>query len=184
MANEGFLAEQGGHLVIRYLGTRNSIESLEAAAFTHVNNLGTQAVHNPTVNLVTKLGALAGSVAAIHGSGVVGLGTGPQDYIVGLFVNDVAGNAFESTSAAASGKGVYVCNMGTYEVGVFETYNVAGNADIWSSYTAGAKLYCSANGLLTTSAGLAAPDPADIVIGIITMPPTPANPIMRLNLRM
>lgn len=182
MASQGFLTEQGGYLKILYLGTRNSIEGLEAGAFTQTYATA-QLVPNPTVNQVHKLGCLAGSVAAVHGNGVLGAGTGPQDAIVGIFVNDVAGNAYESSSAASSGKGVYVHNMGTYEVGVFETHNAAGNADIWASYTPGSFLYCSANGLLTVAAGLASPDPADLVVGVITKAPTPADPIMRFNLR-
>lgn len=183
MASQGFLTEQGGYLKILYLGTRNSVEGLEAAAFTHVNNGSLQTAPNPTVSGVQKLGALAGSVAAVHGAGVLGVGSAPNDAVVGLFVNDLAGNAYESSSAAASGKGVYVCNMGTYEVGVFETHTSDGSADIWASYVAGAKLYCSANGLLTTAAGLASLPGDAVVVGIVTVPPTPANPVMRLNLR-
>jgi hypothetical protein len=183
MASQGYLTEQGGLLKILYLGTRNTIEGLESAAFTKVNNTAAQVLLNPTVKDVRKLGCLAGSVAAVHGHGTTGAATGPQDAVVGIYVNDLAGNAYESSSAASSGKGVFVMGMGTYEVGVFETHNAAGNADIWASYVPGAKLFASANGLLTTSAGLAQPDPADVVIGIVTKGPTAADPIMRFNLR-
>jgi len=185
MATQGFLTEQGGYLKILYLGVRNSIEGLEAAAFTKTY-AGTQLVNNPTVKDVKKLGCLAGSVAAVHGSGVLGAGTGPQDAVVGLYVNDLAGNAYESSSAAASGKGVYVMGMGTYEVGVFETHDATNNPalDIWASYAPGAKLYCSANGLLTTAAGLAQPGAGDVVVGVLVKAPTPADPILRFNMRM
>lgn len=183
MASQGFLTEQGGLLRILYLGTRNSIEGLEAAAFTKAYSAA-QLANNPTVNLVKKVGCLAGSVAAVHGNAVLGAGNGPQDAVVGLFVNDLAGNAYESSSAAASGKGVYVHNMGTYEVGVFETHSAINpNVDIWASYVPGAFLYCSANGLLTTAAGLANPGAGDVVMGIITKAPTASDPIMRFNLR-
>lgn len=185
MASQGFLAEQGGLLKILYLGTRNSLEGLEASAFTKAYT-GGQLTNNPTVNLVKKVGCLAGSVAAIHGNGVLGAGNASDDAVVGLFVNDVAGNAYESTSAAASGKGVYVMNMGSYEVGIFETHEVANPAvDIWGSYQPGVFLYCSANGLLTTAAGLvnAAPAAGATIMGIITKAPTPSDPIMRFNLR-
>ena len=180
----GFLVEAGGLLRILYLGIRNSREGLESAAFTKSNTVGNdQLKFNTTMTGITKLGCLAGSVAAIHGDSVLGAGTGPADAVVGLFVNDLAGNAYESSSAAASGRGVYVMGLGTYEVGVFETHDAAGAGDIWASYVPGAKLFCSANGLLSTAAGLANPAQGDVVLGIITKAPTPADPIMRFNLR-
>ena len=40
MTSQGFLTEQGGYFKILYLGCRNSIEGLEAAAFTKTNNTG------------------------------------------------------------------------------------------------------------------------------------------------
>ena len=187
MASTGFLTEGGGLLKILYLGTRNSIEGLEDAAFTKSNRVGnTQLANNTTLADVHKLGCLAGSVAAVKGSGVLGAGAGPQDAIVGLFVNDLAGNAYESTSAAASEKGVFVMGMGTYEVGVFETHNFAGTVSIMDKYHAGDYLYCSQNGLLTVEEGLngGAAAAGDVVIGIITKAPTASDAVMRFNLRM
>ncbi len=186
MASTGFLTEGGGLLRILYLGTRNSIEGLEDAAFTKSNRVGnTQLVNNTTLADVQKLGCLAGSVAAVKGEAVLGAGAGPSDAIVGLFVNDLAGNAYESTSAAASEKGVYVMGMGTYEVGIFETHDFAGTLPILSHYAYGKKLYCSQNGLLTVAEGLnGGTAPADaVVIGVITKAPTASDPLMRFNLR-
>lgn len=187
MASTGFLTEGGGLLRILYLGTRNSIEGLEDAAFTKSNRVGnTQLVNNTTLADVQKLGCLAGSVAAVKGEAVLGAGNGPQDAIVGLYVNDLAGNAYESTSAAASEKGVFVMGMGTYEVGIFETHDYAGTSSILSNYAYGKKLYCSRNGLLTVAEGLngGSAVTGDIVMGIITKAPTASDPIMRFNLRM
>lgn len=185
MASAGFLTQGGGLLKCLYLGTRNSIEGLENGAYTKVNHVGNpQIAANTTTADVTKLGCLAGSVAAVHGEGVLGAGTGPTDAIVGLFINDLAGNAYESSSAAASEKGVFVCGFGTYEVGVYETANVAG-ASIMGDYSAGKYLYCSANGLLTVVEGLAggvAPA-GSVVVGLITKAPTPSDPTMRFQLR-
>lgn len=178
--------EAGGLLKILYLGVRNSIEGLEATAFTKSNTVGTaQLAANTTTAPILKLGCLAGSVAAIHGADVLGAGTGPQDAIVGLFVNDLAGNAYESSSAAASGKGVYVMGLGTYEVNVYETHSYDGATNILSSYAAGKKLYCSQNGLLTIEEGLNGGTAAagDLVLGIITKAPTASDPFMRFNLR-
>jgi hypothetical protein len=181
MASSGFLTEGGGLLRILYLGIRNSIEELEEAAFTKSNRDGNaQLVANTTLADVQKLGVLAGSVAMVKGSGVVGAGTGPTAAVVGLFVNDAAGNAFESTSAAASGKGVYVHGMGTYEVGVYETHNAVGNAPL--TYNAGDLLYCSQNGLLTVAGGVASIVGA-VVLGVVTKAPTASDPTLRCNLR-
>jgi hypothetical protein len=181
MASNGFLTEGGGLLRILYLGIRNSIEELNDAAFTKSNRVGNaQLVANTTMADVQKLGVLAGSVAAVKGSGVIGAGSGPTDAIVGLFVNDAAGNAYESTSAASSGKGVYVCGMGTYEVGVYETHNVAGDAAL--TYAAGNLLYCSQNGLLTVAGGLSSTTGA-VVVGVVTKAPTASDPVLRCNLR-
>jgi len=186
MASTGFLTEGGGLLRILYLGTRNSMEGLEDAAFTKSNRVGNnQLVNNTTLADVQKLGCLAGSVAAVKGEAVLGAGAGPTDAIVGLYVNDLAGNAYESTSAAASEKGVFVMGMGTYEVGIFESHDEPGTSSIMSHYTYGEKLYCSKNGLLTVEEGLTGGSAvaADVVIGIITKAPTASDPVMRFNLR-
>jgi hypothetical protein len=186
MASSGFLTEGGGLLRILYLGIRNSVEQLDDAAFTKSNRVGNaQLVANTTLADVEKLGVLAGSVCVATGEGVVGAGSASTQQVLGLFVNDAAGNAYESTSAAASGKGVYVHGMGTYEVGIYETHNEAGNASILANYTFGKALYCSKNGLLTVAEGLAggsAPSGA-VVVGVITKAPTASDPVMRVNLK-
>ena len=180
----GFLTEKGGLLRILYLGTRNTIETLEDAAFTKSNTLGNaQILANTTTAGIKKLGCLAGSVAALKGEGVLGAGNGPTDKIVGLFVNDLAGNAYESSSAAASEKGVYVYNFGTYEVNVYETVSTLA-VSIMVNYTYGKFLYCSANGLLTVAEGLLNGDTTGaVIVGIITKAPSATDPMMRFNLR-
>lgn len=187
MASEGFLTEGGGLLRILYLGIRNTVSELDDASFTKSNKVGNpQLVANTTLADVEKIGILAGSVAASTGENVVGAGAGPADPVLGLYVNDAAGNAFESTSSASSGKGVYVHGMGTYEVGIYETHDYAGSASILASYGAGDSVYCSRNGLLTIKEGLlngAVPDDA-VVVGIVIKAPTAADPVMIINLRM
>ena len=182
----GYLEEKGGFLKILYLGTRNTIESIEDAALTKSNVVGNaQLVGNTTTAGITKLGCLAGSVAVLKGEGVLGAGTVSTDPVVGLFVNDLAGNAYESSSAAASEKGVYVHNFGTYEANIYETVDFTGAASIMANYTYGKLLYCSQNGLLTVEEGLqssTAPTGA-VVIGIITKAPSASDPFMRFNLR-
>jgi len=186
MASAGFLTEGGGLLRILYLGCRNTIEELDEAAFTKSNRVGNaQLVANTTLADVEKLGVLAGSVAASTGEGVVGAGSADDDAILGLYVNDAAGNAFESTSAAASGKGVFVNCMGTYEVGIYETSDFAGSSSILANYTFGKSLYCSQNGLLTVVEGLSGgtASAGAVLVGIITQAPTASDPIMRVVLR-
>ena len=183
----GFLVEAGGILRILYLGIRNTREGLVSSAFTKSNTVGNvQLVNNTTTAGITKLGCLAGSVAAVKGEGVVGAGTGPLDAVVGLFVNDLAGNAYESSSAAASEKGVFVMGMGEYEVNIYETQDFAtGNISVMPNYTAGKPLYCSQNGLLTVAEGLnglQAPG-GSTIIGIITKAPSVADPFMRFITR-
>ncbi|MDB4330501.1 hypothetical protein N9948_02150 [bacterium] len=186
MASSGYLTEGGGLLRILYLGIRNSIEELDDASFTKSNRVGNaQLVANTTVADVEKLGVLAGSVCVSTGEGVVGAGAGPTDAALGLFVNDAAGNAFESTSAAASGKGVYVHGSGVYECGVYETHDQAGSGSIMAAYTFGKELYCSQNGFLTVEEGLSGggATAGDLVMGVITKAPTAADPVMRLTLK-
>ena len=181
----GFLEEQGGILKILYVGTRNTIEALESAAFTKVNNAGNaQLLANATTALVKKLGLLAGSVVAVKGNGVIGAAgaAAATDNVVGILVNDAAGNAYESSSSAASGKGVYVCNMGVYESSIYETADVAGGS-IVANYHPGDKLYSSANGLLTVVEGLAAGANSGTVIGIVMKAPSASDPMLRFNLR-
>ena len=184
--SNGFLVEKGGILRILYLGIRNSREGLVSAAFTKSNTVGNaQLVANTTTVGITKLGCLAGSVAAIKGEGVVGAGNGPTDAVVGLYVNDLAGNAYESSSAAASEKGVFVMGMGEYEANIYESHDFTGANSIMVNYTAGKPLYCSQNGLLTVAEGLnggVAPAGA-VVIGIITKAPSASDAYMRFITR-
>lgn len=176
---------KGGILRILYLGTRNSLDMLENAAFSKVNTSGNaQLAANLTTAGITKLGLLASSVVEVKGDGVIGQAVENSTKAIGLLVNDVAGNPYESSSAIASEKGVYVCNMGAYEVNLFETHSFDGAVNILANYTAGKKLFASQNGLLTVEEGLdggvAAADAT--VIGIITKAPG-SDGFMRVQLR-
>jgi len=186
MASTGYLSQPGGILRILYLGVRNTIEGIEDAALIKSNNIGNaQLVANTQTAGVNKLGCLAGTVAVMKGNAVTGAGAAPNDPVVGLYVNDLAGNAYESSSAASSDKGVYVHAFGTYEANIYETHNYSGAGSILANYTVGKNLYCSRNGYLTVEEGLnggTAPSDA-VIIGIITQAPTASDPFMRFNLR-
>lgn len=190
-------------LRILYIGHRNTLGFLDANGFSKVNFVAGTTI-NSTLSSATPAGILAGSVAVVKGSDLVGGPTpaaSPEsaEQPLGLFINDAAGYAFQSTSAAASGRAPYVDSMGTHEVRYYETntrdsYGVHTVATL--TYTAGDPLYCdSRSGLLTN----VAPDdlstaPPTVTNGIIAVawncpvailvrPPTTADTSMRLALR-
>lgn len=159
--------------------------SLNNAAFTKSNATGNpQIIANLTLMpYATQTGVLGGSVAAAAGSDIIGPGGGPTDAIVGLFINDAAGNPFENSPAAASGIGPYVSGMGSFEVDVFETADTTGAPIVLPQV--GEYLYCSQNGLLTSVRGLSggvAPSGA-VVIGIVTLAPSGSSLVMRFDMR-
>lgn len=173
-------------LNILYVGHRSTLGLLNNAGFTKSNAVGNpQLANNQTLIPYQDIkGVLGGSVAAIAGNDVIGPAgaAGPDDKVIGLFINNAAGNPFENSPAASSGYCPYVCGMGEYEVDVFETQDVTG-APIPLPQP-GEKLYSSQNGLLTTVNGL----PGCVVpagataIGIVTTGPTGSNLIMRFKL--
>jgi len=147
-------------LRIMHLGIRNNIGELSADGFTQTNPSVVTTSASTTLSGITKLGILGGSVCVTRpdaGNGQIG---GPPavptttNKPLGLFINDAAGNPFENSPAAASGKAPYVSGQGSYGVRIWETtqQTVTGGGsvgDALSAYTAGQYLYCSVNGLLT-----------------------------------
>jgi hypothetical protein len=171
-------------LRILYVGHRNSIGELSEDGFTQDNEVGNpQKESNPLV-VDSPKGILGGSVAAAVESGVIGPATGPDDSVVGLFINDAAGNLFESTTAASSGVAPYVDSFGTFESNLYETTDTSGNPIPLPQV--GDKLYASQNGLLTTAAGLPGGTiPAGAtVVGVVTKAPTSTDIFMRFALRL
>lgn len=174
-------------LTLLYVGHRVSLGKLNNAGFTKSNAVGNAqlAANTTLLPYKDKKGVLGGSVAAAVGSDVVGPAgaAASNDAVVGIFMNDAAGNPFENSPAAASGVCPYVAGMGVYEVDVFETHDVAGNPIALPQV--GEKLYSSQNGLLTTAAGLSGgvvPAGAT-VIGIVTGAPTGSNLVLRFEMR-
>lgn len=170
-------------LRILYVGHRNSIGELSEDGFTQDNEVGNAQKASNALAIGAPKGALGGSVAAAVSSGIIGPAIGPDSAIVGLFINDAAGNLFESTSAASSGIAPYVNSMGTFEVDVYETTDTSGSAIALPSV--GEKLYASQNGLLTTEAGLSGGTvPAgSTAIGIVTKSPSSTDLFLRFELR-
>lgn len=113
-------------------------------------------------------GILGGSVVAVTGAGIIGAANATTKAVVGLAINDAVGNAYESSSAAGSGKVPYLCGAGS--VAAVDKYeNVV--------FTAGNELYASANGFLTNVNG------GGSVVGICLVPPTSTNAKLVIQLR-
>lgn len=173
-------------LNILYVGHRDSLGLLSNVGFTKSNAVGNpQVVNNQTLVPYQDIkGVLGGSVAAVAGNDTVGpAGTASAtDKVIGIFINNAAGNPFENSPAGASGLCPYVSGMGEYEVDIFETQDTAG-API-TLPQAGDKLYSSQNGLLTTAAGLVGGvvPAGSTVIGMVTVAPSGSNLIMRFKL--
>lgn len=174
-------------LNILYVGHRVALGALTNAAFTKSNATGNpQLVNNQTLIQYQDIsGVLGGSVAAAVGSGLIGPAgaAGDSDAVVGIFINNAAGNPFENSPAAASGNGPYVSGMGVYDTDVFETQDVSGNPITLPQV--GEKLYSSQNGFLTTVRGLSGGTaPAgSTVVGIVLVAPTGSDMMMRFELR-
>lgn len=182
-ASGGF-NESSSALRILFVGVRNTVGVLSNDSFTQANpphSVAAATVSTSPGLLANTLGVLSGSIAftrpdaVLNGNAPVGgpayggtatfggaltqtqaAGVAP----VGVFINNAAGNPFENTPAAASGKGPYVSSQGTYGNGLFETQNLVGGAAI--AYQVGTPLIASCNGYLmprfdaTTAADLSA----------------------------
>lgn len=172
---------------ILLVGHRTSLGKLNSAAFTKSNVTGNpQLIANTTLIPFQEIkGSLGGSVAAAVGSDVIGPAgsAAADDAVVGVFINDVAGNPFENSPAASSGFGPYLNGTGTFSVDIFETHDTSGSPITLPQV--GEKLYSSQNGLLTSIRGLTGGMAAagSTVIGIVTVAPTASNPIMRFDMR-
>jgi len=209
-------------LKIHYVGHRVSLGLLDEDAFTRVNFV-TGTTINSRLSVDTNRGVLGGSVCVVKGEDIIGGPTDPaalpydptteghSEQPLGLFINDAAGNAFESTSGAGSGRGPYVCCMGTYSVDVYETNRrdaTGAHTATTMTYAAGDRLYMDCiSGLLTKrypdqnanggyAAGFAnyavgvgnggnaiANAIHPLVLGIVTQAPTSQNPYLRFNER-
>ena len=173
-------------LRILQCGVRSSIDALTSDSYTKLNNAGNiQAQTNITTHQMFKRGLLAGSIVAQKGTDLIGPAISDTDAVVGVLVNDVLGNPYESMSGEGSHRGVYVFGVGMYETCIYESTDTAGN-DILGSYNIGDFLYASQNGLLTVEAGLvggAAQPVKSIIVGVLLKVPTINDPWLRFNMR-
>lgn len=164
--SSGGWTESSSALRIMYAGTRNSTGLLTADSFTQTNPPVVTSQVSTRVDPATwgvLTGCLSGSVAFTRPDGgnyyvggpKEGLAAGVKQSVVpvGVFVNDVTGNAFENLPAAASGRGTYVSGMGTYGNSLYETKTqIAINGGIAAGvnivWQVGQSLAASRNGYL------------------------------------
>lgn len=175
-----------GALKILHGGIRNSVGVLTDDAFTQSNPPIVATTGTITAQVDTTLhGVLSGSVAFARGDagggsnyvgGPAAVGTA-NVAILGVFLLNANGNAFENTPGTASGKGAYASGCGTYANRLFEdavlTGANAGNA--LTAYNVGQRLYASRNGYLTNAifADYAANEAEQLWEGTLTVDQTP-----------
>jgi len=165
------------HCEVLYRQTYNTLGGIVARDLTQDNRVGNaQKVANTRLTDKTNKGILAGSCVAVVGSGLIGPASTTADgtfvnMVVGIAVNDAVGNPFESSSAVASQKVVYMHGTGTvFSTDIYETFDAATGASALN-YAYGDLLYASKNGLLTKS------DTANgtVVVGIVLATPAAGN---------
>ena len=98
-------------------------------------------------------------------------------------MNDALGNAYESSSAVASERVVYLHGTGSvFDTDIYETKATDGTANV--TYTAGDFVYASQNGLLTNVSGM---DNTNLtystLIGIVLKAPSSSDAYMRVQMR-
>lgn len=177
------------HCEVLYRQTFNTLGAITTAGLTQDNRVGNdQKKTNVELNSSTNKGILAGSVVAVVGSAQIGPAAGDStvfDKVVGIAVNDAVGNPFESSSAVASQKVVYMHGSGTVlRTDIYETVQSDGTTVV--TYNPGDRLYASQNGLLTNAAGLLTPNVvgSQTVVGIVIEPPSVGvDAMMTLQMR-
>jgi hypothetical protein len=175
-ASGGF-TESSSALRILHVGVRNTVGQLHSSAFTQSNPVfGANSTAAPGL-LTNVLGVLSGSIAFTRGTtnehgGPSAAAAPATERVLGVFINNASGNAFENQPGVASNRGPYVSAQGTFANLLYETVNVAANTDITVTYVPGAALVASINGFLTTAVGNANHDHTDgTTIGILKISP-------------
>ena len=157
-ASGGF-TESSSALRILHVGVRNTLGQLASDAFTQRNPVDFDATGHTTEAsglLTNVLGVLSGSVAFARPDAGANSHGGPSDHtnavaqgerVLGVFINNASGNAFENTPGVASNRGPYVSAQGSYANSLYETKNQTNGNDL--TYTVGSQLAASVNGFLT-----------------------------------
>ena len=192
--SSGDFRETSGRVQLFHVVTRNSVGLLSPDGFTQANpaKVTDPAAKSTTLATVTKVGVLGGSVAFTRGdvgNNYIGgpdivTDEAPTCRVLGIFLNDSLGNAFENTPGVASGRAPYVCGSGScVGVSIYETKVQTGGFTA-ITYAVGDRLYASVNGLLTNvidDAYEAADE--ETVVGIVKVAPDANSSLLVLDLR-
>ena len=163
-------------LILKNRTVFNSLYELDKSCFTKQNTTlvnANKVYPNIAADVeVAPIGVLGGSVAAVKVGDDKSYTVYPHDgsasyKAIGLFVNNAFGNPFDNSPAVASNKIAIAQKLASVEVDIYED----------EEFAIGDKLYASANGYLTKTAGA-----DDTVIGIVTKVPTTADPFLGLEL--
>jgi len=162
----GIVPDRG--LNILYRGTLNSFGNLTDAGLTEANGTNNS---SSRISADTPNGILAGMVVSVNSSGNIVKAVGTSaDTEVGIAVNNAVGYAFESSSGVASGKVPYLHGSGSvFATDLYE--------DVVASANAGADLYASTDGLLTTVTTAAQ------VVGVLLKAATTTDPFIVVQMR-
>lgn len=163
----GAFTESSSALRILQVGVRNSMDVLVDDAFTQTNPPIVTTAGTISTQVNTRVfGVLGGSIVFSRpdalGNGFIGgnaesLSVAGHETLVrvlGVFINNANGNAYENLPGQASGKGPYVCAHGVYANSLFETQILDGGAIANFAtgdtipYVAGVELVASRNGYL------------------------------------
>jgi hypothetical protein len=186
--SSGDFRETSARVQLLHVVTRNSIGVLTPDAFTQLNPPNVTGFVSTTLATITKVGVLGGTYAYTrpdYGNGFIGgpskpagAYSGATEKVLGIFLNDSIGNAYENTPGVASGRGPYVCGVGSCVANsLYETSEqTGGGAGTALTYAAGNLLYSSVNGLATNFAADAyeaqAPfSGASTVVGVVKVAP-------------
>jgi hypothetical protein len=159
-------------LILKNRTVFNSLYELDKTCFTKTNTTlvnANKVYPNIAADVeVAPTGVLGGTVAALKdGASYTVVPADGTNQPIGLFVNNAFGNPFDNSPAVASGKIAIAQKLASVEVDIYED----------EEFAIGDKLYASANGYLTKTAGSNA-----TVIGIVTKLPTAADPFLGLEM--
>jgi hypothetical protein len=162
----GIVPDKG--LNILYRGTLNSFGNITDAGLTEANGTNNSSAR---ITADTPAGILAGMIVSVNSDGNIVKAAGTSDDTeVGVAINNAVGYAFESSSGVASGKVPYLHGSGSvYSTDLYE--------DTVATASAGAKLYASTDGLLTTT------NTAATVVGVILKAATTTDPFIVVQSR-
>ena len=175
----GIVPDRGMNILYRV--TLNSLGKLTDDGLTHNNYSSTQQTANTRLSASTPKGILAGMVLAVGSvSGTIVMCN--QTYEpVGVAENNAVGYPYESSSGVGSGKVPYLCGSGScFATDLYETGRASDGADITASYTPGALLYSSTNGLLTNASDTVK---GTVAVGVVLTAPSSSDPFMVVQMR-